>query len=436
MKKKRLSEILDQTGLIIRDSDQNTWQNLRSEFDTLLKTHLQEHEILQQTLELGYQEMQKMLELVEHRDLLTKSIFDASQDIILTLDQRGQIIEYNRASEILLKVDGNSIMGQKLSSVIPKCAFIDDIFLHFSDAPPPDAISKLGKSYESTLVDAKGNELAVLVSLNRIQLRDHVIYPLYIKDLSAEKAASQALEESRSQLVLTSKMSALGEMAGGVAHEINTPLAIIQMRADQLLECAQDGSLDPTTLSEGLQTIGTTVKRIAKIVSGLRSFARDGRKDPMILFSVSKIVEETFSLCKERFSTHGVKLDYLAETDVNIDCRPGEITQVLLNMLNNAFDAVQSSPEKWVKIELESTESSISLRVTDSGPGISADLQKKIFQPFFTTKEIGKGTGLGLSISKGLIESHGGKLHLDTTSANTSLIISLPLRKKNDTLSA
>ena len=90
-----------------------------------------------------------------------------------------------------------------------------------------------------------------------------------------------------------------------------------------------------------------------------------------------------------------------------------QISQVLLNLLSNSIDAVQKLPEKWIHIEVLSTEQHLKIRVTDSGSGISQDLAQKIFQPFFTTKDIGKGTGLGLSISDGIIKSHGGILDLN-----------------------
>ena len=132
------------------------------------------------------------------------------------------------------------------------------------------------------------------------------------------------------------------------------------------------------------------------------------------------------------FYTHGVNLEYVAATDVDIDCRAGEIVQVLLNLLNNAYDAISESSEKWIKVELKKEPKSIAIWVTDSGGGIPTEVQKKIMQPFFTTKEVGKGTGLGLSISRGIIESHHGQLILDTSSANTCFIIKLPIKQTEE----
>lgn len=426
----QLQLLLNQLKNYKISSKDKALKSLRDDLGKQLDQHFEEHEILKKTLELAYNEMQEMLDLFNKKDLLTKSIFDASQDIILTLDDRGQLIEFNQALEFLLKVDGKKSLGKKLIQILPECEFSKDLTEIFPE-PLAKNHSVNPESYETSLISAEGKELNVFVSFKKITLREKVIYPLYIKDLTAEKAAARELEESRSQLMLTSKMSALGEMAGGVAHEINTPLAVIQMRTDQILECVSDGSLDSDTLNNALFAIDTTVKRIGKIVSGLRSFARDGRKDPMEPASFAKIVDDTFSLCKEKFSIHGVQLDYVAKNDFEIDCRPGEITQVLLNLLNNSYDAIDDLSTKWIQVEMKDDQDFIYVRVTDSGGGISADVQKKLMQPFFTTKEVGKGTGLGLSISRGIVESHGGKITLDQSSQNTCFLISLPKKNQN-----
>ncbi len=258
-------------------------------------------------------------------------------------------------------------------------------------------------------------------------------------NLNLEKRISERTEElvksrqtilDQQQTVMTiSKMSALGEMAGGVAHEINTPLAVIQMRTDQLLESINEEPQDKETIVNCLNAIDQTIKRISTIVLGLRSFARDGRKDPMTFVPVKNILEDTFSLCHEKFNSHGVELNYTCDETHQIQCRPGEVSQVILNFLNNSYDAIQGYNKKWIRINVSDVQDSIKISIVDSGRGIPAEIQEKLMQPFFTTKEVGKGTGLGLSISKGIIESHGGKIVLDSKNENTKFDIYFP--KKN-----
>lgn len=243
--------------------------------------------------------------------------------------------------------------------------------------------------------------------------------------------------EIKTQLIQVSKMTALGEMAGGVAHEINTPLSIISMRAEQLGECVKEGSYDASVFAEALTVIQKTTDRIAKIVSGLRFFARDGKRAAPQGSSLAALVDDTLSFCRERFSQHGVQLEILkcpSYETLQIECRAVEISQVILNLLNNAFDAVQDLAEKWVHVEVSDRGDFVELNIIDSGNGIPQNIQEKMMQPFYTTKSVGKGTGLGLSISKGVVEAHHGKLYIDNTCPHTKFTILLP--KKHDPLFA
>ena len=112
-----------------------------------------------------------------------------------------------------------------------------------------------------------------------------------------------------------------------------------------------------------------------------------------------------------------------------IFCRDTQISQVLLNLLNNSFDAIAGDPEAWVELSVYQKNEYIEISIVDSGKGISPEIQQKIMHPFFTTKEIGKGTGLGLSISKEIVKSHGGKFFVELDSANTKFVIQIPIRE-------
>lgn len=235
------------------------------------------------------------------------------------------------------------------------------------------------------------------------------------------------LEETRTQLVTSSKMSALGEMAGGVAHEINNPLAVIKLVSSQLKEVIEDPEIDRALVRQMADDVEKTTDRIAKIVTGLRSFSRDGSKDPFTNVNLRQLIEETLAFCGQRFKNGGTELtieDYPA--DLHFEGRPTEISQVLLNLLNNANDAIATLEKKWIRVTARETDGIFELTVTDSGPGISPEVQKKIFQPFFTTKEIGKGTGMGLSISMRIIRNHQGELTLDERCPNTRFVVRIP----------
>lgn len=249
-----------------------------------------------------------------------------------------------------------------------------------------------------------------------------------VKERTRELSESQQLILQQQQsLLATTKMSALGEMAAGMAHEINNPLAIIQLNATQLTELLQQKPLREKLVLTMLDSIVRTTDRIARIVQGLRTFSRDGSHDPFTRVNVAKLVNETVAFCKERFRNHGVELSIeIADEALTFEGRATQISQVLLNLIVNAFDAVADTPGSWVRVSAVGVGDRVELRVTDSGPGISPDIRRKIFQPFFTTKEIGKGTGMGLSISLGIVQAHSGRLVIDEASARTSFVVELP----------
>ncbi|MEZ0392511.1 MAG: sensor histidine kinase [Pseudobdellovibrionaceae bacterium] len=242
---------------------------------------------------------------------------------------------------------------------------------------------------------------------------------------------TRKLEIQRSHSAHTAKMVALGEMAGGIAHEINTPLATISLTAGLLNNHIENNHYDAATFLKMSRKIQETVKRISNIIQGLRNFSRDASKDPLTRVRLVDMVQDTISLCQERLRHNEIDLRIQQiPQDFYIRCRPAEICQVLVNLINNSFDSIHEASEKWIEISVHVKRPCAILCVTDSGPAISKDIQKKIFQPFFTTKDIGKGTGLGLSISAGILASHGGKIEYDEKSENARFCLQLPLAEE------
>lgn len=240
--------------------------------------------------------------------------------------------------------------------------------------------------------------------------------------------AQSKVKEQEAKIAESSKMASLGEMASSIAHEINNPLTIIYGKARQIQSYVENKN--PHAMEKSLQDalkIISTVDRISRIIKGLRKISRDASSDSMATVSAKELVEETLSFCQQRFQQSNIDFKLSMEYSGDVHCRQTELSQVILNLLNNSYDAVLNLEEKWVELKVESTLNTLVIAVTDSGRGISKDVQTKIFQPFFTTKEVGKGTGLGLSISKGIVEAHFGQFYLDEKCANTKFVIEIPL---------
>lgn len=259
------------------------------------------------------------------------------------------------------------------------------------------------------------------------QLTKESLMRQYTKDLESTLSERTAeLELSQQKLIQSSKMASLGEMSGGIAHEINTPLATIALCVDSLDHRIEIGKLAPEDVSKKLATIRKTVDRIAQIIRGLRMFSSGGDRIPEEEKEILSLIQDTAILCQDKLNAHDINLSIEGDPDLKISCRAVQISQVVLNLLSNSIDAIASQHDKWIEIKVTDNGSFIQIKVTDSGSGIPEPIAQKIMQPFFTTKDVGKGTGLGLSISSGIIGSHGGKLSLDSTSKNTCFIIELP----------
>ena len=241
-------------------------------------------------------------------------------------------------------------------------------------------------------------------------------------------------KEMEIQMEASARLSALGMMAGGVAHEINNPLAVIHGSAvDFLRRVKSQGSVPLDIALRHGERIVETSNRIAKIIKSMRHLSREGSHDKVRATLVSKIVEETLEICGERFKHHNIRL-LLSNVDptLSVYCREVQIGQVLLNLLQNAFDSVAEQPkQRWVRLAARVRDDAVEFSVTDSGRGIPPQLKTKIMEPFFTTKEVGKGTGLGLSISRSIVKDHGGELDLREEDGHPCFFFFLP-RSRNE----
>ncbi len=309
-----------------------------------------------------------------------------------------------------------TIQGRKLSTLhYLLLATVLIIFIHILDYPI------LRYSADFTAI---GFGIVLLTTIMMAILIPAVT--IYELQRDHQLKLEQLVHERTGQLVTQSKMSALGEMSSGMAHEINNPLSIIAGRASQLKRALKRKDITREALLKGLDQIEHTGERITKIIKGLQDFSRDTRTDQFYFISLEQIINETIFMCQEHFRGHGVNIVINQIPDVKIYCRSVQVTQVFVNLLNNAYDAISKFDERWVRFEFKETDTEVEIRIVDSGKGIPESVQTKMMQPFFTTKDVGKGTGLGLSISRGIIEDHHGSFYFDSHATNTSFVVILP----------
>jgi signal transduction histidine kinase len=253
------------------------------------------------------------------------------------------------------------------------------------------------------------------------------LFARYAMLLQKKGVLEDSLEQAEGKIQKLSSLVTLGEAAGGIAHEINNMSAIIQGKAVFLLRATQKGLLTEEKLVDGLKMIEKTTHRVTRVVRAIRLLSRFEELEPFQEVSFNSILGDAVELCRSRFDHQKILLRVEDFQEVNLLCSPELVMQAVINLLNNAHDAVAGEPSPEVVLKVHVTEKGITLSVIDNGPGFSEDLAQRLTEPFFTTKSNDKGTGLGLSIINRVVKAHGGKLEMRSHPKKTVFSIFFPL---------
>ena len=352
--------------------------------------------------------------------IFLEKILDAIPDPIFIKDSNHRTIFANKEFERIAEKTKQELIGQFDYNFLPQ---------HKADIywQQDSQVLSTDESYEheETLKDSKGNEIQLLTKKTSLQISatEKVLVGV-IRDITEIKNIQNSLIEQ-------SKMASLGEMAAEIAHEINNPLMIIQAKAQILQHKLGETSspIDRPKLASDLHSIENNSIRIDRIIKSLKSVSRKSDMDPFTEVSIRRIIDEAVEISNERFSKNQIQFKYICDERIDysykIWARGSEIVQVLVNLLNNSFDAVKNLPGAWIKIGLQLKNSNFQIEVVDSGAPIHPEVVSKMMEPFFTTKTAGSGTGLGLSVSKQIIKNHNGNLFYDPESTPTKFVFQL-----------
>jgi len=258
------------------------------------------------------------------------------------------------------------------------------------------------------------------------------------------KRAYEELQSTQAQLIQSAKLASIGELAAGVAHELNQPLMVIRNTAQFIERAAKNERLDPDKLIDLLRDVERNTKRMMSTISHLRVFSRQSQKD-FSTVDVNRVIEDCFLMVGEQLRIHDIKVRKALEPMLpKILGDANQLEQVFLNLITNARDALEQREQgeranaegklrniKQIEILTrvsDDDKDNLEILIKDTGGGIQEENMGKIFDPFFTTKEIGKGTGLGLSISYGIVKDHQGEIEVaETGPAGTTFRISIPI---------
>ncbi|MBI2889185.1 MAG: PAS domain S-box protein [Nitrospirae bacterium] len=371
------------------------------------------------------------------------TMLETAEEGFVTLGPDSRVVSANTAAHTLFGVDYGELMGQPVTRFVPEAHREDLAFLADGDSRSRRNAPWIGRRLEWTLRGTEGNDRFVEVELSRHVTRTGEYVSMILRDVTERIRAERALKAShaelqraledlkraQSALVAQERFAALGELALGVAHEVNNPLqgfkGRLQLMADDLRECLGAEHM----VLKDIRLLDEQVDRIARIVQGLLTFARPSTAKRAAA-DLKQVIATVAELAASPVRAAGLTLDIQTDAalpTVQIDVQ--QVQQVILNLLQNAIQATPKggrisartlAQDGWAVIE-----------VSDTGCGIPATELNKIFEPFYTTKE--KGTGLGLALSRSIVIQHGGRLDAESALGKGSTFrVRIPLPEGAD----
>ena len=361
--------------------------------------------------------------------MISFELFDDLFEPVVVLNEKSEILYYNSSFLSFFQMTPRTVL--KLGNLNE---FFTELGPNFTQFLNNFLANQSNISPELTFTR---NQQELTAILKGSKLFDR--YILMIKDMTVEKQLYdkykiqiEELKNSHEQILQADKLKALGEMSANISHEINNPLTVASGNNELLgfsLE-SEDLNEQKENIINCHQNITSSLERISKIINNMKDFLHKS-DDVKEYINLQHIIENSILQLKDRISDSDVKIKVTTQNpDIIILANQLKLEQVIINILNNAIDAVQesntSNPLINIEILPDKLKSSVCIKISDNGPGIKNENREKIFQTFFTTKEVGKGTGLGLSISRRIIQSHQGNLELGDSSSGAQFIITLP----------
>ncbi len=340
----------------------------------------------------------QLRQFLETRKTTFQTILENIKSGVILIDGNYYVKMTNPAGKNMLQNVAKIDSAEKITFLgnIPIKNFVDDIFWNRAEI----------KKEEITITDVTTHFYQITASPFKAGESRIIGVIIIIQDITEEKVANQ-------QLMQIARMVSVGELAAGVAHEINNPLTGILGFSELLLERTD---LTPD-LQEIIRDIYSSGKRASQITEDLLHFARNQREPTKEVIDLVDVLDITLKLVVSQYKKLNINIvrDY-PDSQLNIYGNSGKIQQAVLNLIGNAKDAMVGA-KKGSRIIVSSwnePDGSVVLRVRDDGPGIPRKIQERIFDPFFTTKEVGKGTGLGLSITYRIVDDHDGKIYMES----------------------
>ncbi|HVN46841.1 MAG TPA: PAS domain S-box protein [Steroidobacteraceae bacterium] len=362
------------------------------------------------------------------REPALQAILDAAVDGVVLIDHRGVIQAFNRAAERLFGWSSAEAIGRNVGILMSEAerAGHDEHIARYLKTGEPHII---GRGREVMAQRKGGGSFPVFLSVGVVPGGATPQFLGFVHDLSPEREAQEQQQLLRERLILVSRLAMVGEIASGIAHEVNQPLAAITNYAWACQRLLGTSAPDLGEVRSALQEIGTQAVRAADTIRRLRQIARspETRREPT---SVNALITAITELTRADAARHGVRCELeLAERLPPLNLDGTQIQQALLNLLWNALQALSGSSERPREIRISTAlgaNHEVEITLCDNGGGVSPEVAERLFEPFFTTKP--EGTGLGLAMSRRIAQLHGGTLSYRANSpAGACFIMRLPV---------
>lgn len=356
---------------------------------------------------------------LEGREAHLRSILETVPDAMVVIDEAGLMQDFSQAAERLFGWSAGEVVGKNVSMLMPSpYREAHNGYLHRYYRTGERRIIGVGRVVVGERKD--GSTFPMELAVGEMRNGDRRYFTGFIRDLTERQQTETRLQELQTELVHVSRLTALGEMASSLAHELNQPLSAIAnyLKGSKMLLDRPDPPLD--RVSGAVDKAADEALRAGQIIRRLRDFVARGETERSVE-SLSKLIEEAAALGLVGAKEHGirVRLDFNRDVDLVLADKV-QVQQVVLNLIRNAIDAMIDTQKRELTVNVASTDDDMALvSVSDTGPGISPDIASQLFQPFVTTKRT--GMGVGLSISRTIIEAHGGKIWVDENSGGGAI---------------
>jgi PAS domain S-box-containing protein len=359
-------------------------------------------------------------------DALKSAIVDHAQSAVVVADAQGRVVEFNPAAVAMLGLPREAAVGRPMGDLLIPDRFRDRFDTAIRRMRDGDPDGMMGRRMQRISRRADGSEFPVEVVVWMTQVGGAEYFTASMTDQTEARAAAEVIDRQRDALRQSEKLTAMGSLLAGVAHELNNPLAIVMGRAS-LLEEKTAGS----PLQTDAVRIREAAERCGRIVRTFLNMARSkpAQRGPVRLNDLARAAADMLGYT---LRSHGIELELqLADSLPEVEADGDQIGQVVLNLIVNAQQALAAhdGPRRIVLRSggADGAEASgVWLRVADSGPGVAPAARDKLFEPFFTTKAEGIGTGLGLSVSRAIVREHGGELTLESRPPDAAASRALP----------